>query len=83
MMFEWTGDSMELKLRRFLLMRTRDVTGVSGEGIVAQGVEFEDGTVAMRWCVKDAPNSTVIWEDTLSAMKVHGHGGATTLEWVD
>ena len=35
--------------RAFVLQRNEDETGVSGTGIVAEGVEFSDGTVALRW----------------------------------
>jgi len=68
-------------LRRFALNRTVDVSGVSGTGVVAQGVEFDDGNVAIRW-MSESP-STVIWACVDDAMAVHGHGGLTTLEWLD
>lgn len=35
--------------RRFHLRRMKDDTGVSGTGVVAQGVRFMDGTVVVRW----------------------------------
>jgi len=35
-------------VRRFFLDRMEDETGVSGSGLVAEGVVFWDGTVAMR-----------------------------------
>jgi len=34
--------------RPFVLRRLVDETGVSGTGVVAEGVEFSDGTVALR-----------------------------------
>lgn len=67
--------------RRFHLQRNQDVTGVSGTGVVADGVEFPDGTVVLRW--RGDHQSTVVWSDVDTAMKVHGHGGATELVWVD
>lgn len=67
--------------RRFVLVREVDVTGVSGTGAVAEGVRFSDGTVALRWL--SATPSTVIWPDLDSAMAVHGHNGATRVEWRD
>ena len=36
-------------MRTFRLIRDEDPTGISGTGSVAEGVEFDDGTVAMRW----------------------------------
>lgn len=61
--------------RRFELHRDRDLTGISGTGVVAEGVEFTDGTVVIRW-LGDTP-STVVWPDLQAAKRVHGHDGAT------
>jgi len=64
----------------FLLVRDEDVTGVSGTGVVAQGVEFHDGTVVLRWL---GPNpTTVVHERIESVQAVHGHGGKTRIVWV-
>lgn len=68
-------------MKRFVLNRTVDVSGVSGTGVVAQGVQFDDGNVAIRW-MSQSP-STVIWNSVEDAMAVHGHGGLTELEWLD
>jgi len=59
----------------FALHRAEDVTGVSGAGVVAHGVLFADGTVAIRWGGEHA--STVIWDSLADAMHVHGHDGRT------
>lgn len=67
--------------RRFALQRTQDVTGVSGTGTVATGIEFPDGSVAIRWA--GPTPSTVMWSSVDDAMRVHGHGGLTTIEWAD
>lgn len=68
-----------MNTRPFQLVRTTDVTGVSGTGVVATGVEFPDGTVAIRW--RGARASTVTWDSLDDALAVHGHGGATTVRW--
>jgi L-fucose isomerase-like protein len=69
--------------RPFVLVRTEDETGVSGTGIVAEGVEFEDGTVALRWRGK-WPTSVVFHERGIDAVRaVHGHGGKTSVVWTD
>lgn len=68
-------------MRRFELRRGVDVSGVSGTGVVAQGVEFDDGTVAIRWLTEY--RSTVVWANIVDAMRVHGHGGNTRLIWID
>lgn len=69
-------------MRAFILYRSEDVTGVSGVGIVAEGVEFFDGTVALRWCVGEH-RSTVLWPGILSVVAVHGHDGKTEVIWYD
>lgn len=68
-------------MRRFHLYRMRDVSGVSGCGIVAEGVEFSDGTVVIRWLGDH--RSTVVWPSIDDAVAVHGHQGATRFEFVD
>lgn len=68
--------------RRFRFRRLHDVTGVSGEGVVVEGVQFSDGRVALRWVVGSA-RSTVVWDDISDAVSIHGHDGDTVLEWVD
>jgi hypothetical protein len=35
--------------RTFVLDRRRDISGVSGTGLVAEGVVWSDGAVALRW----------------------------------
>jgi hypothetical protein len=67
--------------RRFVIQRNEDVTGCSGTGLVAYGVEWPDGTVAIRW--NSETPSTVIWGSIDEALKVHGHGGRTHVEWID
>lgn len=69
--------------RPFVLQRDVDDTGVSGVGIVAEGVEFTDGTVALRW--RSAwPSSVVFHERGLEAVaQVHGHGGKTRIVFTD
>ncbi|MEV5967869.1 hypothetical protein AB0L70_39250 [Kribbella sp. NPDC051952] len=67
--------------RRFKLIRHQDVSGVSGTGPVAEGVQFTDGAVALRW-YGDYPTTTV-WDGIDSVVAIHGHGGATEVEWID
>lgn len=68
-------------LRRFVLQRNRDDTGVSGTGVVAEGTLFSDGRAIVRWCGDNS--SIVMWNDLDQLLKVHGHGGATRLRWLD
>lgn len=67
--------------RLFHLQRDTDITGISGTGIVAHGVQWPDHTVTIRW-TGDQP-STVNWSHLNDAIAVHGHGGHTRIIWAD
>ncbi|MFI1472069.1 hypothetical protein [Streptomyces wuyuanensis] len=67
--------------RRFFLLRHHDITGVSGTGVVADGVEWPDGTVTIRW--RGERPSTVDWGSIDDALHIHGHSGSTEIVWVD
>ena len=68
-------------MKNFHLVRDVDVSKVSGTGVVAEGVVFSDGRVALRWIVGDH-KSTVAWDSVESAEAIHGHNGATRLVYV-
>jgi hypothetical protein len=68
-------------LRRFKLQRTTDVSGVSGVGTVAYGVMFPDGKTVMWW--NTAWHSLGIYESPDKLIEIHGHDGATSIEWID
>ena len=67
--------------RRFALIRHVDYTGVSGIGVVAYGIAFSDGHVVLRWC--SAHPATSVWESLDHLLAVHGHGEATSIQWID
>lgn len=64
-------------MRTYELVRDEDETGVSGTGRVAQLVEFDDGTVALRWLTETS--STAVYADLGAVAKIHGHGGKTRI----
>jgi hypothetical protein len=68
-------------MRRFLMRRNVDVNGISGTGLVAMGVVFEDGPTVIRW--RGQRPSTVVWNSFEDAMAVHGHNGATEFVFLD
>lgn len=68
-------------MRRFRVKRVEDESGVSGTGLVAEGVEFDDGFVAMRWLSNKA--SVTIFANIKHLKDLHGHGGKTKVVWVD
>jgi len=67
--------------RRFRLQRDIDVSGISGTGIVADGVLWPDGTATIRWRGQRA--STVNWDRIEDAEVIHGHGSGTRFVWYD
>jgi hypothetical protein len=69
------------EMREFQLLRHRDLSGNSGTGVVAQGVEFGDGTACLRWLTQTA--STAIYASMADLEMLHSHGGATEVVWLD
>jgi hypothetical protein len=61
----------------FKLVRDVDVSGVSGVGVVADGVLWPDGAAAIRW--RGERPSTVHYDRIDHVRHVHGHGGATRI----
>ncbi len=72
------GPAPEMQPAMFVLQRNEDPTGVSGTGIVAEGIRFSDGTVALRWVVGEH-RSTVIWPNMAAVVAIHGHDGRTQI----
>lgn len=76
-------------MRAFFLVRDSDVTGVSGTGIVAEGIEFSDGTTVLRWLSRGTKRpdrvkpTTVVHESVDSVIGLHGHDGKTKVVWLE
>lgn len=68
-------------MRRFVLVREIDVTGVSGEGVVVWGICWPDGTCAYRW--NSQWRTTCVADGIDDIEKIHGHDGATRVVWLD
>ena len=66
--------------RRFYLDRQEDVTGVSGTGKIAHGVQFTDGSVVLRWIQEPA---YTFFPNIERMIKIHGHDGKTKIVWID
>lgn len=69
------------KFRRFFLKRNKDISGLSGTGYVAEGVQFMDGTCVIKWTTETS--AIGIYHSYVELIHIHGHGGATEIEWVD
>lgn len=67
--------------RRFHLVRHRDVSGVSGTGVVAEGAVWSSGWVALHW--PGHPRATSVWANLDDLRIAHGHGDATEVRFLD
>jgi hypothetical protein len=77
-----SGSASLLRVRRFVLDRVIDVSGVSGVGLIAEGVEWSDGTASVRWT--GLHRSITFWTGGVPVLEaVHGHGGATKVVYLD
>jgi hypothetical protein len=68
-------------VRRFQLVRDEDVSGVSGTGVVAEGVVFSTGKVVLSWCSEY--RSVTVYDSVGDLETVHGHEGRTHIAWLD
>ena len=76
-----TEPDVKMPGRRFWLVREEDVSGVSGTGVVAEGIEFSNGQAVLSWLV--GGGSLGVYSSINSLVKIHGHGGATQVVWAD
>lgn len=67
--------------RRFVLNRKVDTSGLSGTGIVVDGILFPDGQVVLSW--RGRVHSLEVFPNIEMLMDIHGHNGATVIEWID
>jgi len=65
--------------RVFYLVRLEDETGTSGTGIVADGVQFQDGTCSLCWATD--VSSVAVYKSIDDVKAIHGHGGKTRIMW--
>ncbi len=68
-------------MRRFHLRRIEDETGISGTGLVTDGIEFDDGSVVMSW--NTATTSVSLYRSMHDVIAIHGHQGKTVVEYAD
>lgn len=68
-------------MRRFYLRRDEDVSGTSGTGRVAEGVQFWDGACVMRW--RTEVRSVTFYDSIQDLHAIHTHEGRSTIVWMD
>lgn len=74
------GTAEKSTARQFVLVRDEDVSGTSGVGVVAEGVEWSNGWVSLHWLSQ--LGCLGMYENVKVMLEVHGHGGRTRLEWI-
>lgn len=66
-------------MKQFYLDRIVDETGISGTGVVAEGVEFSDGRCCLRWLTKFT--SFCFYDNREAVIAIHGHNGKTLVRF--
>ena len=69
------------QMRRFVLIRVEDLTGVSGTGEVAEGTVFSSGLAVIHWLRE--PYAMGVYQTLEDVITVHGHEGRTQLQFID
>lgn len=67
-------------MRCFVLQRDEDETGTSGSGVVAEGVEFSNGQVALHWLSQ--LEAVSVYGNIRVVETLHGHGHRTKVVWL-
>jgi hypothetical protein len=58
-------------MRRFLMERERDVSGVSGTGVVLEGVQFSTGVVVIHWLTPPPRGSISVFDSLGQFLSIH------------
>lgn len=74
-----------LGMKKWTMYRPVDETGVSGKGIVAQGIMFADGTSCCQWVCPPAAGDTQVkkWESFLDVHVRQHPKNHTIITWED
>jgi len=67
-------------MKYFILERNDDESGISGTGIIAEGIIWSDGTVAYRWLTDIA--TTTLANNIEDVLYLHGHDGRTKIHYI-
>lgn len=76
------GAGALVSIRAFYLVRHEDKSGLSGTGIVAEGVQWAGGSCDLHWLTEW--ETFAHWPGGLDhILAVHGHQGATVVRFLD
>lgn len=73
-------------MKKFTMYRQADESGVSGTGIVLQGVVFANGKAVVQWLVGPDPGDTQVKDDFERFLKTHVKShptNKTIITWED
>lgn len=70
------------RLREYYLQRNEDFSGVSGTGIVAQGIILPSGKCVHEWS-NSYVQSMNIYPNIKAVEHIHGHEGRTIVKFVE
>jgi hypothetical protein len=66
-------------MQTFELVREVDVSGVSGTGVVAEGIVFSNGKAVLGW--NSEVHSVCVYDNIQALEQIHGHGGCTKIRY--
>ena len=58
-------------MRRFVMRRENDVSGVSGTGTVLEGVHFSSGVVVIHWLTPPPRGSISVFDSIEQFLSIH------------
>lgn len=73
-------------MRRFVMQRAYDASGVSGTGVVLEGVLFSTGVVVIHWLTPPPRGSISVFDSLEQFLSIHVRphpGNHTVLEFED
>lgn len=72
-----TGLILSSDIKPFYVYRLKDVSGVSGEGVIAEGAILPSGKVILEWLGKYKTDT--IFKNLEEMQRIHGHEGNTVV----
>jgi len=66
-------------MKQFELVRIEDVSGISGTGIIAEGIQFSNGVCVLNWLTEHS--SLGIYQSADELCAIHCHEGKSYIKW--
>jgi hypothetical protein len=65
------NDRAPAGMRRFVMRRVNDVSGVSGTGVVLEGVLFSTGVTVIHWLTPPPRGSIAVFDSFAQFLSIH------------